>query len=91
MYDNLCHIFLTQLPILISGHVIRVTKFEKVKFVTISDMENREKLLNELTRSLPTVAARGNGRRKFSAYIVWPILIWPAASGASWHRPQDRS
>lgn len=54
-------------------------------------MENREKLLNELTRSLPTVAARGNGRRKFSAYIVWPILIWPAASGASWHRPQDRS
>lgn len=54
-------------------------------------MENRGKLLNELTRSLPTVAARGNERRKFSAYIVWPILIWPAVSGASWHRPQDRS
>lgn len=72
-------------------NVIRGTKFEKVKFVTISNMENRGKLLNELTRSLPTVAARGNGRRKFSAYIVWPILIWPAASGASWHRPRDRS
>lgn len=54
-------------------------------------MENRGKLLNELTRSLPTVAARGNGRRKFSAYIVWPILIWPAALGVSWHRPRDRS